>query len=300
MSDLKTVVVTGSNGLLGQAVVRRFNAKYHIIGCDMAKEDYNSLVSPHAYYMLNLTKRNEIRRFFSEKKPHIVLNAAAYTDVDKCEEEKELCWSTNVKSVEWIVETCESFSPIFVHISTDYIFDGTSGSYREKDQAKPLGFYGLTKYSSEKVIRSSNLEYIIARTMVLYGTGKLVRPNFVTWVIDQLSNGNKIKVVNDQRGNPTLADDLAEALDRLIDKQEYGIYHVAGRESCNRYEFACKIADVFGLDKGLIEEINTGQLNQKAPRPLNSTFILDKLSNALDWLPGGIEESLIKLKSQLS
>jgi len=246
MSDLKTVVVTGSNGLLGQAVVRRFNAKYHIIGCDMAKEDYNSLVSPHAYYMLNLTKRNEIRRFFSEKKPHIVLNAAAYTDVDKCEEEKELCWSTNVKSVEWIVETCESFSPIFVHISTDYIFDGTSGSYREKDQAKPLGFYGLTKY------------------------------------------------------NPTLADDLAEALDRLIDKQEYGIYHVAGRESCNRYEFACKIADVFGLDKGLIEEINTGQLNQKAPRPLNSTFILDKLSNALDWLPGGIEESLIKLKSQLS
>jgi dTDP-4-dehydrorhamnose reductase len=300
MPNLKRVIVTGSNGLLGQAVVRKFRTNYYLIGCDLAQENFNTEEPPHLYYRIDLTKRSEIKKFFAEKAPDIIINTAAYTAVDGCEEEKELCWSTNVKSVELIIEACETFSPIFVQISTDYVFDGNSGPYRETDKTMPLGYYGLTKYSTEKLIRSSNLEYIIARTMILYGTGPRVRPNFVTWVIDQLRQGNKIQVVNDQIGNPTLADDLAEAIYRLIEKQEYGIFHISGRESCSRYEFACIIADVFSLNKSLIQEINSAKLEQKAPRPLNSSFILDKLNNTLDWIPEGIEESLKKLKSQLS
>jgi dTDP-4-dehydrorhamnose reductase len=134
--------------------------------------------------------------------------------------------------------------------------------------------------------------------MILYGHGQKVRNNFVTWVIQQLKSGNKIKVVNDQRGNPTLVDDLSEAIRRLLEKEEYGIFHISGNEVCSRYEFAQKIVEVFDLDGKLIEEVDSSQFKQAAPRPVNSSFNLDKLSNTLDWLPGGIEESLIKLKSQ--
>ena len=150
------------------------------------------------------------------------------------------------------------------------------------------------------MIRTSNLEYIITRTQILYGSGQHIRPNFVTWIIDQLKNNKHIQVVNDQKGNPTYAEDLAYAIYQLIKKEEYGTFHVSGRESCSRYEFACKIADIFDLDQKLIEMISTEKLKQKALRPKDSTFVLDKLSNTLDWLPGGIEESLRRLKLELS
>jgi dTDP-4-dehydrorhamnose reductase len=191
------------------------------------------------------------------------------------------------------------YSPVFVQISTDYVFDGKSGSYRETDATNPVSYYGHTKLAAEKIIRSGGLEYIIARSMILYGHGQKVRNNFVTWVIQQLKSGNVIKVVNDQRGNPTLVDDLSEAIKRLLEKEEYGIFHISGNEVCSRYEFAQDIVEVFGLDGKLIEEVDSSQFKQAAPRPVNSSFNLDKLSNTLDWLPGGIQESLIKLKSQL-
>jgi dTDP-4-dehydrorhamnose reductase len=162
-----------------------------------------------------------------------------------------------------------------------------------------VSYYGQTKLAAEKVIRSSGLEYIIARTMVLYGNGQKVRSNFVTWVIQELKSGNKIKVVNDQRGNPTLTDDFSEAIKKLIEKEEYGIFHVAGRDVCSRYEFAQKIIEVFDLDGKLMEKVDGSHFKQAAPRPANSSFILDKLNNTLDWLPGGLEESLSKLKTQL-
>lgn len=300
MSKLKKVVVTGSNGLLGQYLVRKFNTDYYVVGCDLTPENNNTLTPPQEYHSIDLTNRTDVGKFFGEHTPHVIINAAAYTAVDKCEEDKELCWSTNVKSVELMVETSTSFSPLFIHISTDYVFDGKSAPYRESDEPKPLGYYGLTKYSSEKVIRASNLEFIIARAMILYGAGERIRPNFVTWVIEQLKNKKVIQIVNDQRGNPTYAEDLAHAIHRLIKKEEYGIFHVSGKDSCTRYEFACKIAEIFKLDKGLIKEVTTEQLNQKALRPRDSTFILDKLSNRLDWLPGSIEESLRNLRLELS
>jgi dTDP-4-dehydrorhamnose reductase len=300
MSKLKKVLITGANGLLGQYLVAKFRKDYHVVACDLTSENFNSINPPHEYHSIDLTNRANVRKFLGDQIPEIIIHAAAFTNVDNCEDQRELCWATNVKSLEIMIETSKAFAPLFVHISTDYVFDGKSAPYRESDDPKPLGYYGLSKYSSEKVVRASNLEYIIARTQVLYGNGQRIRPNFVTWVIDQLKNNKNIKVVVDQKGNPTYADDLAYAIHRLIKKKEYGIFHISGRESCNRYEFACKIADTFKLAQKLITSITTEQLKQKALRPQDSTFILDKLSNSLDWLPGGLEESLGKLKQELS
>ena len=278
MSDPKKVVITGSNGLLGQAMVKIFRKNYFVIGCDLAGESFNTKFPENKYIQLDLTQREKVEKSLTEIKPEIIINTAAFTDVDKCEEKCEFCWTTNVRTVENLIESVRDFSPIFVQISTDYIFDGKSGSYRESSEANPISYYGKTKLAAEKVVRGSGLEYIIARSMILYGIGEKIRDNFFTWVFDQLKSGNKIKVVNDQRGNPTLADDLSEAIVKLLEKDEYGIFHVSGSEVCSRYEFAKKIVDVFKLDGKLIEEVDSSVFKQTAARPVNSSkigFILE-------------------------
>ena len=296
---MKKVFITGSNGLLGQAMVKLFQQQYEIFGCDLSKEAIEELPAPSRYIQLNLTGRTAVNRVFTVVKPDIIINTAAFTNVDKSESENESCWSANVRSVENILEACSTFSPIFIQISTDYVFDGSSPPYRETDTPKPLGYYGLSKFAAERALINSKLEYIIARTMILFGTGKQVRLNFATWVIDQLVRKKRIRVVNDQVGNPTYVSDLAEAVSRLLQKEEYGLFHIAGNEVCNRYEFACKIADVFNLDGSLIDPIKTIELGQKALRPMNSSFVLEKLENTLDWLPSKLSEALKRMKTRV-
>ncbi len=298
MVQQKNILITGSNGLLGQSLLKNFSGKYVVSGCDLSEESYNMNDLFNIYYPLDITQRDQIQRFFAEHKPEIIINAAAFTDVDRSEEQRDLCWAANVRGVEWIIEAVKEYSPVFVQISTDYVFDGKEGLYRETDKINPISYYGHTKLAAEKIVRSSGLEYIIARTMILYGVGQKVKNNFVLWVIGQLKRGKKIQVVSDQTGNPTLVDNLSEAIYRLLKIREYGVFHIAGSEICTRLEFARRIAKIFKLDDSLIEEISSDQLRQKAPRPINSTFNLNKLSNVLDWLPGGLDESLKKLKSQ--
>jgi dTDP-4-dehydrorhamnose reductase len=296
---MKKVLITGSNGLLGQATVRLFRRDFDVIGCDTGSAAVDYFHPPQQYLQLDLTNRERVKSQLSILKPDIIINTSAFTNVDECESKTEACWSINAKAIEEMIDVSQAFSPLFVQISTDYVFDGNNGPYREIDTPKPLGYYGLSKYAAEKTIRNSDLEYIIARSMILFGWGKDVRLNFVTWVVDQLKKRKKIRVVNDQVGNPTFTDDCAEALLRLIRKEEYGLFHIAGNEICNRFEFACKIADTFELDRSLIQEIKTSELAQKAPRPMNSSFVLDKLSNTIDWLPSKLTDALKKLKSQL-
>ena len=146
---------------------------------------------------------------------------------------------------------------------------------------------------------ASDLEYIIARTQVLFGTGKNIRPNFVTWVVNQLSQKKKIRIVDDQIGSPTYAPDFCEAIDRLLQNEAYGLFHVSGAEIISRYDFALKIAEVFDLDASLIERIKTEDLKQKAPRPMNSAFKIYKLINYTGWEPHSLTEALQLLKKEL-
>ncbi len=297
---MKKVFVTGSNGLLGQAVIRRFSQTLPIAGCDLQATSYLGDRYPYNYFKVDISNRNELEPVVTAQRPDIIINTAAYTDVDRSEDEKELCWLRNVHGLEVLIDSIRSFSPLLIQISTDYIFNGKEAPYRENDPTQPLGYYGHTKYMAERLVKSCKMEYIIARSMILYGHGLRIRPNFALWVINQLKTGKPIQVVTDQIGNPTFIDELAEALYRLVQHEEYGVFHIAGQEICSRYDFACRIADVFELDKSLIRSVTTADLKQKALRPMNSAFILDKLFNTLDWLPAKINESLLALKSQLN
>ena len=154
--------------------------------------------------------------------------------------------------------------------------------------------------AAENIVQVSGFEYLILRTQVLYGTGSKVRPNFVTWLLDNLKAGKKVQVVWDQIGSPTYASDVAEAAERLLQAQAYGLFHVSSPDTMSRFDFAQKIAEVFKLDSALIEKIKTTDLSQKSPRPQNSSFNLDKIYNNINWQPRSVEQALEQLKSEMA
>jgi len=186
-----------------------------------------------------------------------------------------------------------------VHVSTDYVFDGKAEGYHEESKPNPLGFYGKSKLAGENALIGSDAEFAITRTMVLYGYGKGLRLNFATWLAEKLRAGEPVNIVDDQLGHPTLADDLALAIKKIADLKKIGIFHAAGKEFGSRLDFAVKLAEVFGFDKSLISPAKTADLNQPAPRPLNSRFIMDKLKREIDYELGDMTEGIKKLKQQL-
>jgi dTDP-4-dehydrorhamnose reductase len=295
---MKKVLVLGANGLLGQSLIRRFKDNYEVSASSIEEEKYYEDVTI-PYFQTDLTVRYDAADLIKEVVPDIIINCAAMTNVDLCEREREMTWKLNVKAVENILESCRNIKPLFVQISSDYVFDGTNAPYSETDEVNPISYYGRSKLSAENIVKNAPFEYIIARTQILYGTGNRVRPNFVTWVIDSLRKNEKIRIVNDQKNTPTYVNDLSEGLYRLIELGEYGLYHISGNESISRYDFALKIADVFDLNRELIEEITSAELQQAALRPQNSSFVHNKFINRTRWETHNVTEGLQLLKLEM-
>jgi len=281
MRLLKTkVLVTGALGLLGANIVKQLKDDYNVLGLSR-KIDVEGKETGVEYVQGDITKRKEIVDRVRHFHPKFIINAAAYTNVDRSEVEKDACWQANVDGVKHLAYAAKLSEARLVHISTDYVFDGIEGPYDEDDRPNPLGYYARSKLAGENELIASGADFAIARTMVLYGYAASSRLNFVTWVIEQLKNRAPITIVDDQFGNPTLADELAHAVIALAKSNENGVFHISGNEIIDRYSFVLHIAHVFGLDKSLVSRIKTADLNQPAPRPLNSGFKVDKLSKRL-------------------
>jgi len=295
---MQKVLILGANGLLGQNFIKRFQDTYEIVASSVEGECYSEIDGLN-YQQADLTKRMQIQGLIADTKPDIIINTAAYTNVDGCEDHQKDCWNVNVHAVENILESNFRKKPLLVQISTDYVFDGEQGYYREIDPTNPRGNYARSKMAAENIIRAAELEYLIVRIQVLYGFGRRIRLNFVTWVVDQLSKGKTIHVVDDQIGNPTYAPDVCEGVFRLLQKQAYGLFHISGAETLSRYDFALKIAQVFNLDQARIQRCKTAQLRQKSPRPMDSSFVLDKLINNTGWEPHDVESALKLFKIEL-
>jgi dTDP-4-dehydrorhamnose reductase len=187
-----------------------------------------------------------------------------------------------------------------VFISTDYVFDGTAGPYGEDDTTNPINYYGQTKLDGEVIINQMGIEHLIIRTTVIFGHHALDKLNFVTWVIDKLRKKEKINAVFDQFGNPTLADSCAEIILQLLMKERCGIYNVVGKDYVNRFAFASEIADVFGLDKTLINPVSSEYLNQTAKRPKFGGFKTNKIEEESGIKLLTTEESLGIMKTQMA
>lgn len=293
------ILITGANGLLGQAVMHIFTREsdYELIQSSVEDKPFINFGSE--YYKLDITNKDEVKDAVRKFNPRIILNCAAFTDVDKCETERELSWKLNVDAVKNLIIASRINDAKVVHYSTDYVFDGKNGPYDETATPNPLSFYGRGKLASENALLSSGVDFAIIRTMVLYGLGVNVKPNFALWMISKLKAKEKINIVDDMFGNSTISDDLAFGSLKLIEKNAKGIFHIAGRDIESRFDFTMKLCDVFGFDKNLVSKIKTIDLNQPAPRPLKSGLITLKAETELGFSPMDTMESLRVLKYQL-
>lgn len=276
------VLITGANGLLGQKLVNCFAAdkSFDLLGTSRQKEPYNQTAS-FGYISLDTTDRGAVKELIWNFEPDYIINAAAFTNVDACEREKEVSWKANVSAVENLIAGARLVKAKIIHVSSDYIFDGKNGPYDELQSPNPLSYYGRAKLAAENVIRNSGEHWAIIRTMVIYGIANKVKKNFAMWLVEELSQGHPVKVVTDQIGNVTLADDLARGIYLLVCKGKRGVYNMAGSDILPRFEFAVKLAKVFGYDPNLISPIKTCELNQPAARPLRSGLITLKAETEL-------------------
>ena len=248
------ILVTGANGMLGQDL------------CPILEDaDFVNEVVETDIDNLDITNELQVKKVIKEENPNVVIHCAAYTNVDKAEDEQELAYKINVKGTENVARACKSTDTVMVLISTDYVFDGKKGTrYFTDDMPNPLNVYGKTKFEAEKTVQSICEKYYIVRTSWLYGHhGK----NFVETMIKLANEGKELKVVNDQTGSPTWTVDLSEGLCELLEEMpEYGIYHICGSGETTWYEFAKEIFKLAEIDAKILP-CTSEEYKAKAKRP---------------------------------
>ncbi len=305
---MRKILITGSNGLLGQKLVYKLmnHSSYKLIAT--ARGD-NRLVKKdgYIYESLDITNSKQIEDIFTKYLPDVIINTAAMTNVDACETEKELAWKMNASSVEYQVNTLQKlkskhsdYNPHYIHLSTDFIFDGTHGPLDENEKPNPLSYYAETKLAAENTILTSSLTWAIARTVLVYGiVDNMSRSNIVLWVKSNLEQGKVINVVDDQFRTPTLAEDLADGCILIADKKATGIYNISGKDYMSILELANRVADYYKLDKSLIKPSKSVDIKQPAKRPPNTGFIIDKAKKNLGYNPHSFEEGIALMEKQI-
>ena len=303
------ILITGSNGLLGQKLVYKLSDKSGI-NCIATARGENRLVKQNGYDFetLDITDEQNIMSVFTKHLPDVIINTAAMTNVDLCETEKEACWLMNTKSVEYQINSLErlqkensNYHPQFIQLSTDFIFDGTHGPLDENEKPNPLSYYAESKLAAEKIIQASNLHWAIARTVLVYGiVDNMSRSNIVLWVKQNLEQGKIINVVDDQFRTPTLAEDLADGCILIAEKKAQGIYNISGKNFYSILEMAHLVADFYKLDKSLIKPSKSTDIKQAAKRPPITGFIIDKAIIELGYQPHSFTEGIKLLEDQMN
>jgi dTDP-4-dehydrorhamnose reductase len=290
------VLVTGGSGLLGSKITELLLEK----GLKVFSGEYENSTLFGNPVKLDVTKRSEVENAFLESQPEVVIHAAALTNVDKCEREKELANKINVEGTLNIVKCAEDYGSELVFVSTDYVFSGEKGNYRETDETNPVNHYGVTKLEAEKIVQDSELDYSIVRPSVIFGAREAsVKKNFILWVLDFLKKGNQLKIVNDQIVSPTYNANLSLMIIDLIEKKLGGVYHLAGATQINRYDLALMAGKIFGFETNLIQPVSSSQMNWLAKRPMNSSLSIEKANKYLDIKPLSIRQALMELKIEM-
>jgi dTDP-4-dehydrorhamnose reductase len=294
------ILITGGNGLLGQTLTRLLRQETgHEVLVTGIEDRLFSGTAGVRYDRVDVTNRKQLRDYAVASKPDVVVHTAAQTNVDACEDDREQAHLFNVAAVEHIAEAARILNAHVIHMSTDYVFDGEKAPLDESSPPHPVNYYGKTKLASENVLRGAGIRYTIIRTMILYGTGVDVKRNFALWVLHNLREKKKINVVVDQYGQPTLVDDVAYGIIKIIDRNRTGLYHISGSEVTSRYDFACAVAETFKLDMSFIQPVSSEELRLAAPRPRHSEFITQKARMELDIRLSSVREGLSVMRKQM-
>ncbi len=257
------ILVLGYKGMLGTDLMARLGG-HSLTGKDV--DDFD------------ITSAADCRDIIGENAPDIVINAAAFTDVDGCETREETAFAVNASGVKNVALACREGNIRIMHFSTDYVFDGTGDRpYKEDDPCNPINAYGRSKLQGELYLKEFSKNYTLVRTSWLYGRhGK----NFVKAILQRAKNSQPLEVVTDQIGSPTYTPDLAGAVKVLAEGGHTGTFNVTNRGSCSWYEFARRILDLSGFEDVAIKPITSDLLERKAMRPKNSLLSGEKFAGA--------------------
>lgn len=292
------ILITGTNGLLGQYLVRDLVLAGHTITATGRGECRlpADAAAGAQYITLDITDEPAVYKTIKEVNADIIVHAAAMAQPDACELDKDGCRKTNTEATRFLCEAAAQTNAKFIYVSTDFVFSGDAGPYREEDMPAPVNYYGQSKLDAEAIVQQTMTNWAIVRTILVYGNILAgTRSNMVTWVKDNLEKNNPIKVVSDQVRTPTYVEDLSDGIRLVIEKNGQGIYHISGREVFTPYEMAIQVADYFGLNKALMEKVDASVFTQPARRPLKTGFIIEKAERELGFAPMSFKEGMAKM-----
>lgn len=291
---MKRLLVIGASGLLGTKAIELGKERFQTFGTY-----HTHHIKGDNFFQLDVNKRQDVFKLLEKVKPNFVLDTHAMHNVDYCETHPEEAWSINVDGTRNVAEASKRIGAKFAFISTDYVFDGKKLEYTEKDKPIPMNYYAKTKLATEYMLKALDINYIVARTALLYGKDGAGKTPFVLWLVDKLRKRENVNIVTDQHNNPTLVDNLTEILFNLFDRDAKGLFHITGKECISRYDFSKTIAKVFNLNSKNINPITSPQLNQIAKRSEKINMNTNKVERVTGLKTLKVEDGLKMLKTQL-
>jgi len=288
------LLLTGANGLIGQRLVRHLlDSKRFAVVATGRQQEARFPDEGVEYRYLDLAHTSDVKATFDAVRPALVIHAGGMSEVDACESDPELCEAMNVEATRAIARGAEDHGSRLIYISTDFVFDGENGPYREDAKPNPINEYGRSKLAAEQIVDEAGVPHTIVRTVLVYGTGHdLARSNFAMRVVETLRNGGEMRVARDAWRTPTWVDDLARAVIKITERGPIGLFHVAGKENVTIEEFARRIARAFNLDESLLRPVSLDDLEHKAPRPRRAGLLIGRAPEELDYEPHSIDDAL--------
>lgn len=292
------ILIIGANGFTGRRILHNLSLKdsYQLTGCSLHGD-----IAPGGNYhfvQADINNHAAIAQLMGEVGPEVVINGSALSVPDYCELHHEEAYAANVLAVENIARCCEQQRSRFIHLSTDFVFDGkTNTLYTEEDIPAPVNYYGLSKYQGEQAVAANCSSYANVRVVVVYGKALPGQHgNILQLVKNRLQAGQEIRVVSDQYRTPTWVNDIADGVEKLMPVSLNGTYHICGGECLSIAEIAYRVADYFKLDRSLILPVSTEEMNEATPRPRFSALSIDKAKRELGYTPHSLEEGMAEMR----
>jgi dTDP-4-dehydrorhamnose reductase len=290
---MKKIFITGGSGILGSNLARLASQKHQVI------IQYNSnivKIKNTDCVRLNLLEKEEFRKFILNEKPQVVIHTAALTNPDYCQGHREEAHKVNLEATKTIALATQEIASKLIFISTDLVFDGEKGYYKEEDKCFPLSFYAQTKYWAEEFIKGLDLNYTIIRPSIIYGFGNYPHLSFSDWLLQGFINKEERKLFTDQYRSPILVENLGNCIIEIIERDLKGLYHIGGAERISRYQFGVLMAEVFGFDSSFLIPVRASSLKLKARRPRDCSLNINKARKNLNTKILNIKEGLNRLK----
>ena len=286
---MNKILITGGSGLLGSNIAKLATSRFNVYAT--YNKNKVSMNNVH-FFQIDLTKRDDFIKVKKEK-PNFIIHCAALTNLDYCQDHPDEAYKQNVLASIYVAKAAKSMGSYLVYISTDCVFNGQKGDYKEEDIPDPINIYAKTKLEAEQSVLSIHSHSCVVRTNI-YGWNKIAKFSLAEWMLNKLGHNMELPAVKNIYFSPILVNDLAKILFRLYERKCEGVLHIVGSQSCSKLDFAHKIAEVFNLDKSLIKPVSFHELDLRAPRAKNTSLNVSKaeiiLGENFPRIKEGLEE----------